>query len=147
MKSLFLTIALMLSSSLFAQSKMVTTEGSELHFTCVLNFNPFFIELSSNHQSGKLYLNNRTDHEGRGQSREFITTLSLASKRQTDVFKFLVFKSSKKIKDFRTLSLQVPKYMNLYLGMADQPARIDLENESHMPGSCYVQFPAMAPQW
>jgi hypothetical protein len=147
MKTLILVVMMLLSSLAFSQSKIVPTEGNELHFTCVLNFTPFFVELSSNHQSGKLYLNNRMDQEGRGHSREFITTMKLSGKRENSLHKLLTFTARNRLKEFRSLYLQVPKYINLYLGMPDQPARIDLEDESHLPGACYVQFPAMAPQW
>lgn len=147
MKILFSLLFAVSSLNVFALDNVVPTQDHELHFTCVLNFTPFFVELDKNHQSGKLYLNNRIDEEGRGHSREFITSIRLADKRENGSHKFLTFKSPGRVKDFRSISLEVPKFMSQYFGMPDQLARIDLTDGSYLPGSCYVQFPAMAPQW
>jgi hypothetical protein len=147
MRTLLVAAVLMLASNAFAQKKLYPTEGQELHFTCVMNFTPFFIELNSNHQTGKIYLNYRYDEQGRGHSREFITNIRLSSRKETFTHKLMTFASASRENHFKSLYLEIPKFIDLYLGMPDQPARIDLKDESHLPGTCYVQFPAMAPQW
>jgi hypothetical protein len=147
MTKLLTTLVFMISLNAFATQTIVPTEGSPLHLSCVFNFTPFFIELESSQTKGKLSLNNRVDSEGRGRSREFVSNLNIAFKTETSSHKLITFNSTTRNAEFNSVYVTIPKFMNLYLGMADQPARIDLYGESHLPGSCFVQFPPFAPQW
>lgn len=146
MTKLLTTLVFMISLNAFASKTIVPTEGSQLQLSCIFNFTPFFIELDSSQTKGKLSLNNRVDSEGRGRSREFISSLKLAFKSETSTHKLVTFNSTTRNAEFDSVFLTIPKFMDLYFGMADQPARIDLYGESHLPGSCYVQFPPFAPQ-
>jgi hypothetical protein len=146
MKLLVLASALLLSLNIFATTEEVSTAGKELHLTCVMNFTPFFIEIDETHTKAALHVNNRIDDQGIGHSREFITNMKIVAQAE-DVLSFtLVFKPMARIKNLKAVLVSVPKQMSFYLGKANQEARIDLLDNTYLPGSCYVQFPPMAPQ-
>lgn len=147
MKMLVLASALILSLNVFATAEEVPTEGQELHLTCVMNFTPFFIEIDHTHTKAALYLNNRIDSDGRGHSREFISNLKIFAQMETAESRGLVFKPLSRVKDLKSVYVSIPKTMSFYLGKGHQPARIDLTDGNNLPGTCYVQFPSMAPQW
>lgn len=146
MKSMFTTLALLFSLSAFAQN-IVSTKGEELHLTCVINFTPYFILIDRTHTHAEFHLNNRRDSEGRGHSREFIADLYLATSEETASNKELVFAPMIRMQELKSVTVNVPKFMNYYWGKADRPASIELYDGAQLPGSCYVQFKPFPPQW
>lgn len=146
MKLITSLLVLLFTSSVCAGT-FIPTKGNKLHLTCILNFTPFFIELDTSHTKAKLSLNNRIDSEGNGQSREFITSLTMIERRETSIHKLMVFSATFRSKQIDGLKLQIPLHMDLYFGIPDQPAQIIMQDGTVLPGSCYVQFPPFAPQW
>jgi hypothetical protein len=145
MHKILLITLLLTSLSTFARTT-VSTEGKELHLTCIFNFNPFFIEIDPSHTKAKLS-HTRWTEEGSENPRDFITSLFLSKKFEKPESQILLFRTPSRSMDFRYVQVTIPKFMPLYMGKADEPAKVDLADGGELLGSCHVQFPVMPPQW
>lgn len=145
-KIILMASTLLTSVSTLAQT-MAGTVNQALNLTCVVNETPLFIELNSAHDKAKLHLNNYVDEQGRGHSRKLIATFSLKDKKVTHPYgsNILTFNNPRPSdSDARGMLLTIPRYMNNFGGMANQPASIVTLTEN-LNGFCYVQFLPVPP--
>lgn len=138
---------ILLSVSAKAQT-MASTKNQALNLTCVIDATPIFIELNKAHGKARLHINNYVDDNGRGHSRRFLSEFSLKSMKVTHPYgsEVLTFGGPRpESSEVRVVEVIVPRYMNNFGGMPNQPAKLmNLMGETSL-GACYVQFLPIPP--
>lgn len=120
-----------LISSLASAQTMSPTYGEILYLTCTFDESPLLIEISANQRGAKIPLDDYTvdfnlvEKHISGNSQNIKLTYAYPRPASSGIESFYV---------------HIPKYMDAWLGVQSQPAKIIMKTMSDLEGTCDIHF-------